>query len=110
MKGKWKWKESGASGQPESQPWQNPTGLAAAVARCRVDFCCVCKVMELVCIDFVVAGGESEGSVAQVDCQGKVFSIFRIFIAPTPFAPPGSCCVPRCQSTNCFHFAPLRAF
>lgn len=53
------------------------------VARCRVYFCCVCKVMELVCIDFAVAGGlVGGGNVAQVDCQGKVFSIFRIFIAP----------------------------
>lgn len=77
------------------------------VARCRVYFCCVCKVMELVCIDFAVAGGVVGGrNVAQVDCQGKVFSIFRIFIASPSFP----CCVPRCQSTNCFHFAPLRDF
>lgn len=27
-------------------------------------------------------GEGARGSVAQVDCQGKVFSIFRIFIAP----------------------------
>lgn len=51
-------------------------------------------------------GGVGGGNVAQVDCQGKVFSIFRIFIASPSFP----CCVPRCQSTNCFHFAPLRAF
>lgn len=70
-------------------PQDSLAAPAASVARCRVYFCCVCKVMELVCIDFAVEQWRRQRGEGGAGCceyrstaPGQSFSPFFAFSLP----------------------------